>query len=74
MKAKKNIFAFLEIASILLGAIIVVLSFVPGILHLYYNVAFSFNVANFFLFGFLIGSGIMVLAFILFEYLDEKTN
>ena len=67
MKTQNNTFAILGIASILLGIIIVFLSFVPGILQLYWKVTFSFDVANFFLFGFLIGACLMALSIILFD-------
>jgi hypothetical protein len=74
MKTQKNIFAILEIASIIIGAIIVFVSFIPGILKMYFGKMFAFDVADFFLFGFLIGAGVMVFGAIFFDYLDEKYN
>lgn len=74
MKTQNNIFLNLEIASIIIGAIIVFISFMPGILKMYFGKTFAFDVANFFLFGFFIGAAVMVLGTILFDYLDEKHN
>lgn len=74
MKTQNNIFSFLEIVSIVIGAIIVFISFIPGCLKMYFGKTFTFDVANFFLFGFLIGAVIMVFGAILFDYLDEKHN
>jgi hypothetical protein len=74
MKTQNNIFAILEIASIIIGAIIVFVSFMPGILKMYFGKTFVFDVADFFLFGFLIGAGVMVFGTILFDYLDKKHN
>lgn len=74
MKAQNNIFAILEIASIIIGAIIVFISFIPGVLKMYFGQTFTFDVANFFLWGFFIGAAIMVFGAILFDYFDEKHN
>lgn len=74
MKTQKHIFTILEIASIIIGAIIVFVSFIPGVLKMYFGKMFTFDVANFFLFGFFIGAVIMVFGAILFDYLDEKYN
>lgn len=74
MKTQNNIFTILEIVSIIIGAIIVFISFIPGVLKMYFGEMFAFDVANFFLFGFLIGAVIMVFGAILFDYLDEKYN
>lgn len=74
MKTQNNIFTILEISSIIIGAIIVFISFIPGILKMYFGKMFAFDVANFFLFGFLIGAVIMVFGALFFDYLDEKYN
>lgn len=74
MKTQSNIFQNLEIASIIVGAIIVFISFIPGVLKMYFGKTFVFDVANFFLLGFFVGAAVMVGGFILFDYLDEKYN
>lgn len=74
MKTQNNIFAFLAITSVFIGVIIVFISFMPGILEMYFGKSFSFDVANFFLCGFFIGAAVMIGGFILFDYLDEKYN
>lgn len=74
MKTQNNIFAILEIVSIIIGAIIVFISFIPGVLKMYFGKTFVFDVADFFLFGFLIGAAVMVFGALFFDYLDEKNN
>lgn len=74
MKTSNNIYQNLEIASIIIGAIIIIASIIPAILAECYEANFSFDTADVFLFGFFVGAAVMVGGHMLFDYLDTKQD
>lgn len=71
MKTQHNIYIGLEITSIIIGVIIIIASFIPGVMAVTHTATFNFDVADFFIYTFLAGAAVMVGGAMLCEYLDD---
>ena len=74
MKANNTIYLSLEIVSIIIGVLVIIASIIPGVLEISHAAQFNFDVADFFLWGFLAGTLIMVAGALIFDSLDNKYN